>query len=298
MFMGKDINSLIKSRMERITFKQKFGCVPSSILKADKSERAIDHEANIRSYGNTHRYDLGLVGTAELKRTFSRSGSGVCAGALSRFPKNLCRLLTLFYCPEKGTFFDPFAGHNSRMQTCFECERDYVGNDLSHDFMVHNRNIRKQLIEHSDHTLFKNKTKIILLEGDSSHVNYPSDSCHFTLTSPPYWNLEYYGDEPDQLGNRSYPEFLKKLFQCASENFRILKSGSFCIWNVNDFVKDGIFYPYHIDCYNVLKDVGFVPHAIYILDFGSTMGIMFLKTIVNSMRFPKQHEYFLVFRKE
>ena len=303
---GKTIGSLDKSRNLRDSFLLQFGCIPTSILTYDKKDRSIDvHAAD--SYVNTSvvkkyskHYDGHRKEIPNFDKIFNASGANVRLGALSRFPQNIGRLLVQFYCPEKGTVYDPFAGHNSRMQLTFELGRNYAGVDISKEFMEANRSIRRHLIRRARQSLLSNDVipSIRLFECSSSKVDLPNDSCDFTVTSPPYWNIEHYGDEPEQLGNaKTYEGFLDLLRLHIVENYRILKSESFCCWCINDFKIDGIYRPFHADLIPYFVNAGFVLHTIYIIDLGRPIHASFVQWILKLKAFPKQHEYCLVFRK-
>jgi len=182
------------------------------------------------------------------------------------------------------------------MQLVYECNRNYIGVDISKEFMKNNREIRDFLL--SENNLIKSDATITLIEGSSSKVNLPSNHADFTITSPPYWDIEYYGDEPEQLGKKqTYDSFLDSLSLHIQENYRILKPGSFCAWFVNDFRKNNIFYPYHSDLIYFFQEVGFEIISIYIVDLGNTFGEIFVQQIEKSKIFPKRHEYCLLFQK-
>jgi DNA modification methylase len=142
--------------------------------------------------------------------------------------------------------------------------------------------------------------KIKLIEKSSDNVpEIDNESCDFTITSPPYWNIEYYGDEPEQLGNaKTYISFLKLMYSHIEENYRILKVGSFCCYCINDFRSEGIYYAYHADLIRLFLRAGFVLHTIYIIDLGRPLHATFVRQIEQYMLFPKRHEYCLVFRKD
>jgi len=94
--------------------------------------------------------------------------------------------------------------------------------------------------------------------------------------SPPYWDLEYYGDEKEQLGyNHSYGEFLNGLGRVVNECHRVLKRDKYCIFNVNDFRKNGILYTYHSDVIELFKKAGFNMHDIIVVEWASAMGACF-----------------------
>src|SRR5262249_17310749 len=133
----------------------------------------------------------------------------------------------------------------------------------------------------------------------SRHLPWENGSGDFTITSPPYYNLEHYGDEPEQLGlgAASYTDFLDRLFAVMVENFRVLKAGRFCVWCVNDFRLDGKFYDYHADVIRLMCRAGFVRHDTCVIDLGSSIAAAFVNQIVERKLLPKRHEYALIFKK-
>jgi len=290
---GANIDSLKKSREYRRLFVQKYGCILSSILRHDRSDKTIDFSKQNRDY--TSKTDFGSF--VWRRGTGSRLSKKEKA-ALSIFPQNVGRAITKFYCPENGIVYDPFAGHNSRMQLVWESGRNYIGVDISKEFMENNRKIRDVLFNRDKKGFFKNSAKITLIEGSSDQVNLPDSYADFTITSPPYWDIEYYGDEEKQLGKyKKYEDFLKAIYKHIKENYRILKADSFCCWFVNDFRKEGVFYPYHSDLIPYFREAGFVLFSIYIIDLGNTLGEIFIQNVEKTKIFPKRHEYCLVFQK-
>jgi len=138
---------------------------------------------------------------------------------------------------------------------------------------------------------------IELREGDSRTLPWDDHFAQFTITSPPYWDLEYYGDEIGQLGRASYYEFLTGLEAVAAENFRCLSHNSFCVWCINDFRKDGKFYNYHGDVIKLMTRVGFTQWDMVIVDFGTSIKAAFTVQNYQQKIIPKRHEYWPVFRK-
>ncbi len=297
--MGNNIESLKESQIIRSRMIAELGCIPTSIMRRLPSRSAIDKSGENKSYTNSNMEVQKRLHPLLRLTGLSAQNQGVRAGALSRFPWEIGRLITLFYTKKGDTVYDPFAGHNSRMQLVYECERNYIGVDICKEFMVKNREVKASVEKTSRGALLPNKSSIRLIEGSSANVpSVINNSCDFTITSPPYWDLEYYGDEPEQLGTcKTYETFLKKITPHITENFRILKPGAFCCWFVNDFVKKNVFYPYHSDLIPLFCTAGFLPFTIYIVDMGSPLGAIFAQSIIKSRRFAKQHEYCLVFQK-
>ena len=189
---------------------------------------------------------------------------------------------------------DPFIGHNSRMQTCIENGRNYHGYDVSKRFLKDDRKIAKELLSQ-----YKNVV-IELNEHTSEDMIFtPDEYGDFTITSPPYWDIEDYGDEPEQLGkwSKTYDDFMSKMANVAKENYRTLKKDSFAAWFINDFRRDGKFYSYHIDTKQILEDAGFTMHDIMIVDLGRAFRESFISQIVEQQILPKRHEYGIIVRK-
>ena len=328
---GKTAKALMLSRQIRAEFLFKMGIkeVPSSILYHDRSDVSMDSIiTGGRSYTKAMKDELSSIKGDTLKRVFTSAGKSVgkgrryksyslgyktedsrmrgvfdmsgmsCrAGGLSRFSQNVGRLLVRFFCPENGIVCDLFAGHNSRMELVYTLGRNYIGIDISKEFMEANRRIKSKLEEKEG--FFQNKSTIRLIEGDSSSVNLPDNYADFSITSPPYWDLEWYGDEKEQLGNaKTYELFLDLLFKHVAENHRILKPGSFCAWFINDFTKEKQFFPYHIDVSLLFRKAGFILHNICIVDLGQPIAAAFIRTLLNSKRFPKRHEYCIIGQKK
>src|SRR5215813_5519791 len=245
--MSKTDTDLANSRLKRAQILAQFdGELPQSIIRAEREDKAQDDIAlNERKYTNTMRTgdhselaEKATAATAEkLGRSFSISGR-TCRGegaGLSRFPQNVGRKLLRFYGLNRGdTVLDPFAGHNSRMELCWREGLNYKGNDISAYFQAINEKIKAGLLHEARSDFFSDhfNATIELTVGDSRHLPWENGMGDFTITSPPYYNLEHYGDEPEQLGlgAASYTDFLDRLFAVMVENFRVLKAGRFCVW--------------------------------------------------------------------
>lgn len=234
--------------------------------------------------------DPALKGTGMV--TQGRKGSD----SLSTFPQNIGRIVVDTYCPKDGVIYDPHAGHNSRMELCYKMGRSYIGFDVSKKFMEDNRSIRKAIKEEMG--FLKHKNFIRLYEQSSHDVPIPDESCDFTITSPPYWDIEYYGDEPEQLGNApTYERFLELLYPHVSECYRVLRPGSFVCYFINDFRKKGVFYSYHSDCIDLHKRAGFCHFNTYIVDLGWPINAAFANDVKARKLYPKRHEFCLVMKK-
>jgi len=238
------------------------------------------------------------------------SATGSRHGSLSRFPQDLCRFAVKFYTEEKldrpgyfGNYFptvlDPFAGHNSRMESTWLCNRNYVGWDISNKFMKMNKEVVEELKKQNAEGLFpKSEAQIELVLNDSRNMDY-KEQFDFAITSPPYWNIEDYGDEAGQLGKLgSYNTFLDGLTKVFENVYNGLKYNTFFAVESQDFLKGGIFYTFHSDVIDCLRKVGFKIWDIIIEDYGNSFLTAFPISIASLKKVAKIHSYLIIAKKE
>ena len=87
---------------------------------------------------------------------------------------------------------------------------------------------------------------------------------HLVLTSPPYWNLKRYNENPDQLGHiQDYEAFLFELEKVMRHIFRILVPGGRMVCVVGDVCvarRDfgrHLVFPLHADICVICRRIGF-----------------------------------------
>ena len=301
--MVKDIESLAISRDKRVEILAKYGNILTSVWETDYSlqKNIIDVEKTqsfiVKELHAKMDYDK------RLSTAFGASGKSVRGkqGGLSIFPADICKKLVLLYSEEKDTVLDPCAGHNSRMQITWQLGRNYIGYDVSKEFMEFNRFVKTTLLgKNPDRPrLFRESPATITLREQSSEKMVEEDtSIDFVFTSPPYWDIEFYGEELEQLGYRkTYGQFLNGLSKVINESYRVLKPNKYCVYNVNDFRKDGKFYCYHADLIELALGAGFRLHDIIILRWNASLGSCFATQIIERKSTAKAHEYLLVFKK-
>jgi modification methylase len=104
-----------------------------------------------------------------------------------------------------------------------------------------------------------------LIHGDARDLSYlPDESIHLVVTSPPYWNLKEYNQNPDQLGHiQDYEEFLRELKRVWEHVFRILVPGGRLVCVVGDVCvarRDygrHLVFPLHADICVMCRRLGF-----------------------------------------
>lgn len=104
-----------------------------------------------------------------------------------------------------------------------------------------------------------------LVNGDARDLSFlDNDSVHLVITSPPYWNLKRYNENPDQLGHvQDYEVFLEELSKVWRHVFRVLVPGGRLVCVVGDvcvarrnFGRHLVF-PLHADICVTCRRIGF-----------------------------------------
>jgi len=111
----------------------------------------------------------------------------------------------------------------------------------------------------------KQKTRQRLINGDARDLSFlNNESIHLVVTSPPYWNLKRYNENPDQLGHvNDYESFLGELEKVWREVFRVLVPGGRLVCVVGDVCVSRrnfgrhLVFPLHSDICVLCRKIGF-----------------------------------------
>jgi len=287
------------SRLDRAAMLRKFGFVPLSILKLHRGTLSqkmfiYQHEVPSRSgsasarmsgKGKADRQKLGVVGGG-------MGGSTQNAIAATTMPPELVEFFVKYYAKPGDNYLDPFMGQGIQMQVAKAFGLNYYGYDASEEFCKYVESVKAKIDDGS-----------LVIEtnlGDSRNpANIPDGIGDFLFTSPPYWDIEYYGDEKEQLGyNSTYPEFLQGMEEIARAWLPKFRTGATIVINVNDFRRKGVFYPYHADTIALFQRAGWVMHDVWIIE-SLIAGLPKIFALEFNQRkiAPKNHEYALVFKK-
>ncbi|HOH30714.1 MAG TPA: site-specific DNA-methyltransferase [Candidatus Hydrogenedentes bacterium] len=104
-----------------------------------------------------------------------------------------------------------------------------------------------------------------LINGDARELSYLDDaSVHLVVTSPPYWNLKRYNENPDQLGHiHDYEAFLFELEKVWQQIYRVLVPGGRLVCVVGDVCVSRrefgrhLVFPLHADICVICRRLGF-----------------------------------------
>lgn len=139
------------------------------------------------------------------------------------------------FCPKGGVIYDYCCGFGGRMLGALSSKNNYkyVGTDPCTETMYH----LHQLGEYIEQVTGREDSYELHCCG-SEEFKGPANSVDFAFSSPPYFNLEVYSDEPTQCFNK-FPElnqWLEGFVRPTIQNIKhMLKPGKFYAVNIADF---------------------------------------------------------------
>ena len=154
---------------------------------------------------------------------------GVVEGT-SVFDPVIVELAVRWYSAPGGTVLDPFAGGSVRGIVASLLGRNYLGIDLRADQVEANR--EQGSIASPDYPP-------IWVAGDSEKVldGVEAESVDLVFSCPPYFDLEVYSDDPDDLSTMDWESFLTSYYEIIRKAAKALKEDRFAVWIIGE-VRD------------------------------------------------------------
>lgn len=300
--------SIEESREFRAEKIKEFGNIPTSVwdISYQKNKLMFDPRGRKNTSAEKKMEDKGLTElNDELGDALSLRYRGVRGkdnkDSHSILPFDFAEKILKFYMDKDDKIFlNPCMGDMASMNLAYFKNKSFIGYDPSEVNFGINNELREKLLGLSKQQLLieKNVDITIFKKSSENMSEVPDNHVDFIFSSPPYWDLEFYGDEAEQLGyKKSYPEFLEGLFRIFSECYRVLKPGKFIAININDFRKDKQMYDYHVDTINLLNRCGFQRWDTIIIRWPNCVGQAFATQVFGRKTSAKIHEYLIVGRK-
>ena len=217
-------------------------------------------------------------------------------GNISTFDPFLCEILVRWFSRPNDVIYDPFAGGHVRGMISAVLGRNYIGVDINDKQVEANY---ENLKIFNDNYVSEDLGSIEWVCADSSAYNV-SRKCNMVLMCPPYYNLEIYTDNPDDLSRQpTYEAFLSKYSKSIQVAYDTLEDDSFAVAVVEEIRdKNGIMYGFVPDTINVFKSVGFLYYNEMILENRiMSLGVRCPKYFDRSRKVGRHHQNVLVFFK-
>jgi len=216
---------------------------------------------------------------------------GVVEGT-SVFDPVLVECAVRWYSAPGGTVLDPFAGGSVRGIVSSSLKRNYLGIDL-----------RTEQVE-------ANKTQTSLgdtdypptwLAGDSEKLldSVELDSVDLVFSCPPYFDLEVYSDDPDDLSNMDWDSFLNSYYEIIRKSAKALRDDRFAVWVVGEVRdKKGFIRGLIPETITAFREAGLSYYNNGItLDPQATAALRANRFFSSGRKLVTVHQHFMVFVK-
>ena len=212
-----------------------------------------------------------------------------------------------WFCPPGGQILDPFSGSCVRGMVAAWRGHPYIGNDLRPEQIELNKTHLAQLPP--DEVKYP---RPVWTCGDSTELHTvlglegaeltEDDLADYIFSSPPYAGLEWYSDDPRDLNNMSYKDFLAGYRKAISQACDLLKPNRFATFVVGE-VRDkkdpqGGYLGFVQDTIKAFEDAGlrYYNEAILATSIGS-VGVTISYSFATQRKLGKVHQNLLTFVK-
>ena len=151
---------------------------------------------------------------------------------VSIFDPLLCELMYKWFVPKGGSILDPFAGGSVRGIVSNHLNYNYTGIELREEQVDANVQQGVDIVPNN---------RPVWVCGDSNQVLDKMDKTYdFVFSCPPYYDLEVYCDDPNDLSNMSFKDFNSVYESIIKKCCKLLKNNRFACFVVgNCRDKDG-----------------------------------------------------------
>lgn len=289
-----------KSPLTKTLLRDDFIVPPFSILDAKSGywlNRKHEWEKILNDRNDNIRNDTAKGNTAYLNSFKDEKWYGLNHDdKISTFDPFLAEILIKWFSKKGMHILDPFAGGIVRGAVSGICGRKYTGIDISPYQTYHNiKRWNELLYEHNDIT----EKDIVWAWGDSETIDF-KNTFDMMLTCPPYYDLEHYTDNPQDLSNLpNYNEFLHKYTTIIQKCYDALKEDSFAVIVVAEIRdENGIIRGFVPDTINAFKTAGFLYYNEMILENRVvSLKVRCPKYFNQSRKVGRHHQNVLIFYK-
>lgn len=217
-------------------------------------------------------------------------------GSVSGFDPFLTEILVKWFSRPGDLILDPFAGRVVRGGIAAILGRDYYGIDISPTPVEHNRKRFAEICESLD---VSNNAEWVC--DNSLWHEFPKDKTFkMMLTCPPYYDVERYTDNPQDLSNiNTYEGFMQQLVVIADKCYDALAENSFAaivVAEIRD--KDGAMRGFVADVINSFQHAGFHYYNEMILENRIvSLSVRCTKYFRQSRKVGRHHQNVLIFYK-
>ena len=289
-----------------ISLCSRFGLPPFSIfdttcgnwLKRSREWKRLGIKSEMGRGDNLYNIDIqydhkfGKCNPTSIDERYGRKVQGT-----SIFDPVLCELIYTWFMPKNGNkILDCFAGGSDRGVVA-----SVLGQNLREEQIESNEKQFSEIREKfSDIIDFKN---IDWICGDSLKIKSlvkENEKFDLLFSCPPYYDLEVYSENENDLSNLSdYEEFLKFYKKIIFESCSLLNDDSFACFVVGDIRdKKGEYRNFVGDTVTAFKEVGLhYYNEIILVNSCGSLPVRMNKQFNSGRKIGKRHQNVLVFYK-
>lgn len=208
----------------------------------------------------------------------------------SVFDPVLCEIIYKWFGVQGGVTFDPFAGGSVRGIVAELSGMHYIGIDLSEKQVKANEQNADDL---------KVYPKWYCDDSRNADKYITDESADLVFTCPPYHDLEKYSDNPLDLSNMTYTDFLTAYADIISLSCRKLKDNRFAVFVVGDIRdKQGAYRDFVGDTKRIFRKCGLcLYNDCVLLDMYGTAPMRAASVFGAYKKLVKVHQNVLIFYK-
>lgn len=213
-------------------------------------------------------------------------------GILSVFDPVLCELAYRWFCPNDGRILDPFAGGSVRGIVAAYLGYKYVGVELRSEQVEANIKQASEIVPGNQPVFYT---------GDSAELDsFVNGDFDFIFSCPPYADFEVYSNNPKDLSNMSYEDFMtayRRIIYLCVARLKVNRFACFIVGDVRD-AKTGLYRNFVSDTVAAFQESGMKLYneAILITQIGS-LPIRVKQQFLKGRKLGKAHQNVLVFYK-
>jgi len=259
--------------------KDRYGYIPKSVWDITKSRELMD----IVNDKSKERY---------------RDGSG--SKPLSEFNPDVAKRCLQIWSKKGDKVLDPFMNRGTTSIMAAYFGRIGYANELVESYYENVVDRKMELIANDEEWA----ENIHLNNGDACYIwsitqDWGIEEFDYIYTSPPYWNVEKYESANGQLSDISeYEAFLEVYGNIIGQLHRVLKTGGYCTFVVNDFRRKGEYVWFSGDTITLFQQNGFKLHD-FVINVVRTPHVSGIDAAIRKQqRTLKYHEYVITFKKD
>ena len=272
---------MVKERSGRL--EQVFVIPPISVLDV-KSGRWKKRKKLWKSLGIESELgrDENLLSLSKLMKKMRQNATSI-------FDPVLCECMYRWFTKEDDKILDCFAGGSVRGIVASKLKRNYTGVDLSKNQIEHNIVQGSKICE-------SHMPKWICDNG--LNVDKLNDKYDFLFSCPPYYNLEVYSENEEDISTMNYVDFLKDYREIIQKSCDKLNDNSFAVFVVGEVREKGNYVGFVPDTIRAFEDAGMSYYnEMLLLQEPATAAMRAEKSMNASRKVPKAHQNVLMFSK-